>query len=242
MEFIFIDESEYNKKEKKEWFILCGVMINAENVLETEELIRELKDKHKINSLKELRIGKKFDSGEKLKITLEIVDILEKYNVCVTSIIFGDLNKEYYQNYFSALTFIMERFYLKVRRNNEKGMIICDSIDKSLAVKVSDVTREYLINNEVSIRGKSKGKIRNKIYPSILFLKDEHSELLQITDLICSSLQFSLWGFSKKNPTLSIKNNEDSLLEFSQYLKAYWKLFETDINQKVSGWGIKTWD
>ena len=58
MEYIFIDESEYNKKEKKDWFILCGLMIHVENLLALEESIRELKEKNKI---KELRRQTRYD-------------------------------------------------------------------------------------------------------------------------------------------------------------------------------------
>ena len=48
MEILFIDESGYNKKEKNEYFILVGMALNKEKLLQLEEKIRDLKEQNKI--------------------------------------------------------------------------------------------------------------------------------------------------------------------------------------------------
>ena len=157
------------------------------------------------------------------------------------AIILKGFSEKYKENYFGALTFIIERFFRRVKRIGEKGLIIGDSLPNQVLSDVANKTSEYLKNEEMIIFNKHFGKLDSFIYPSIFFQNDEHSNLLQITDLICASLQFSVREFRESNPDLPIKNNEDLLKEMNSFIEKYWVLFENN-GGSVSGWGIKTWD
>jgi len=240
MKIIFIDESEYNYKKRKEYFVLSGIVVDEEKLLELEEEIRELKEKNGIQNLKELRKTITVQQENKLKFTKKIVDLLKKNNCKNISIIFGDLGYNYDEDYFGAITFIIERFCIKLRKEHQIGMIICDSLPSKICKNVSSKLRKYLLKEKLNIRGISKGYFKEHIYPAILFLDDDYSEMLQVTDLICTSLQSSLKEFYKYND-FHIKGNEDVLKEYNPYLKCYWELFDKDSDDSVSSWGIKTW-
>ncbi len=123
---------------------------------------------------------------------------------------------------------------------NEQGIIICDSFHSKREKLIDQQISEWMKNSQVTMGSKSKGYIRDNIYPALLFKRDEHSNILQVTDLICTSIQNALKEFDKSNPSVSIKENEDLLSELNPYLEAYWTLFEKGYGS-VSGWGIKTW-
>lgn len=244
MEILFIDESEVNRKENKKYFILVGLSIKSDDLIELENIIEEIKREHKITNLKELRTTKKIETNRKIELTKKIVKRLENFNASLRAIILGSLEDKYEKNYFGAITFIIERFYLKIKRDNNLGLIICDSLPPNKINKaVLKETSDYLKECSIILRGKSKGKISERIYPTLFFQNDEYSNVLQIVDLICASLQCAVREFDKSNPEFSIKDNEDLLKDFSPYMECYWNLFEKNPrNNSISGWGIKTWD
>lgn len=242
MEILFIDESEVNKKYSKECFILVGAAVSDENLLKLENEIREIKEKNNLSNLKDLRTTKRIKTSKKIDITKEISNILKKSKVSLRAIILGSLENKYEKNYFGAITFIIERFYLRIKRNNNLGLIICDSLPNKIKKMVLKETSEYLKECSIIIWGRSKGKISERIYPTLFFQDDEYSNILQMVDLICTSLQCAVREFNKSNPEFSIKDSEDLLKDFSPYIEYYWNLFEKNPrDNSVSGWGIKTW-
>ncbi|MCH7567898.1 MAG: DUF3800 domain-containing protein [Nanoarchaeota archaeon] len=241
MEILFIDESEFNKKMKKDCFILGGVSIAEENLINFEQKIDSLKSELKVKNLKEFRDTTKIKRKEKLKITETIVSILKECNVSVSSVIFGDLEENYWENYSNALYFILERFFLRLHRNKQFGLVICDSLSKEREFLIASKMILEIKNCNVILKGDDKGKMSAHVYPSILFQMDEFCNALQVADLICSSLQLAVREFKASNPGITIKGNEHVLKELSPYLELYYPLFEKG-PFGIRGWGIKVWD
>lgn len=244
MEILFIDESEYNKKSKKDCLILAGLSVQDKYLLELEEGIRDIKERNYLNNLKELRTTREIKTDKKIEITKEITNVLEKSKASLNSIIFGDLEKNYEKNYFGSITFIIERFFLKIKEKNQIGLIICDSLPPKISLKVSKECSDYYLKEcNIYVKGEDRGRLKDKIYPALFFQDDKYSNILQIVDLVCTSLQCAVREFNESNKEGRIKDNEDLLKDFSPYIECYWKFFDKNPwTGSVSGWGIKTWD
>lgn len=240
MKFLFIDESDKQKKENKYFFALVGLMINNDNLFLVEQNLRILKEKYKLSNFKELRNKKSKD--DKLRCTKEVSLLLQQNNVKVISAVLGCIalksTRDISNSYFDAITFLLERYFIHLKKENKNGIIIHDAIEKSAASNLRNRLHNFILKEEMTMYGRSKGLFKDKIYPSLFFSDDNHCELLQITDLIGTSLNSSLWqNFSK----LSIFDVE-SLPENNVYLKEYWSLFvKNPLNNQINGWGIKGW-
>jgi len=241
MEILFIDESEVNKKSKNDCFILGGLSISEEKLILLEENLDSLKAEFRVKNFKEFRDTTKIKREEKLVITKKIVSILRDSNVLVTSIIFGDLGKDYWKNYSNAIYFILERFFLRLKKANKKGLVVCDSLSNKQEKLISTKIIRELKEIDVILKGDNKGTISTQVYPCLFFQDDNCSSILQVTDLICASLQQAVTEFKASNPNVTIKRNEHLLKELSPYLRLYWNLFEKG-PFGIAGWGIKVWD
>ena len=125
-----------------------------------------------------------------------------------------------------TLSFIIERFIFHNNRRNEEGMVIFDSLDKNI---------ENEMNNSFFLENKDK----SNIFHSILFSKDEYTNILQMSDLIGVGLNSAIYKSLNKYGYVNI----DELPNFNPYLKIYWPLFEKNTNNNsVEGWGIKVWN
>lgn len=237
MKILFIDESDKQKdKNNKYFFVLNGLMVDKESLLKIESDIRNLKKNNKINNFKELRSKGK----DRLSLTKEIYEILNKNSVKIISAVLGprtmrDSSKKS-DDYMAALGFIIERFYINLDNEKKVGLVIHDSVDKDLENQIREKFYEVIIDGEFIMRGEAKGLFRNKIYPSIFFSKDEHSEILQTSDLIAVALNSSIFKSLEKAAF-----DTDKLSEHNEFLKIYWPLFIKNPRGGVSGWGIKVW-
>ena len=241
MEILFIDESDVYSSGNRECLILTGLSIKEEDLLKVEDKLEELKLSLNLKNLKELRTSR-LRTEQKLDYTDKIIRILKETNIKVISSVLNVGWDEYRDSYFGGLVFIIERFFLRIKRNNEKAFIISDSFDRNISSYVSAKASDYLRNQEITLHGESKGKIKESIYPALFFQNDNYSNLLQVVDLICGSLQFAVREFKVSNPTSTIKGNEDLLKDMNPYLEKYWIFFEKGFRNSVTGWGIKTWD
>lgn len=240
MKFIFMDESEKQRKKNKYFFVLCGLIIDEENLFLIEEKVKNLKTNYNLVNLKELK-SEKIEKQIKLKISEEIFNLLSENKSVVLSTILGSITlqdiKNIENNYFTALTFMIERFFLRLIKEKEKGMIIHDSIEKKAENALRKKLHKFITSEELLMGIKSRGKFISSIYPSVFFSNDEHCEILQITDLIATALSSAVWKCFENTSNIST----EQLPEYNNYLRIYWPLFDRSSEGKVDGWGIKIW-
>ncbi len=237
MKFLFIDESERQQKTKNQthFFCLCGLMIDEENLLNLENNLKILRKKYSLSNFKESRKRYHF----KLELTKELYEILKIHNAKIISIILGDIalrDIHAVDAYFDALTFLIERFFINLKKDEKIGIIIFDSVNKALENDIKKKFSEFISEEEHMMHFKLAGYYKDKIYPSLLFSNDEYSTILQATDLIATALNSAVWkSFEKEN------FNVETFSDYNEYLKIYWPLFVKSPTGKVSGWGIKVW-
>jgi len=228
MKLLFVDESERNEMKKRYYFVILGAIIDKEQLINLERELLHFKEKNNLNTLKELRemikyedsseVHFKFKKERRLELTEELSEISEKNNIKTIGVIIGPSSNqiaEYAEVYYGALSFMIERFFLKLKKENKKGLIICDSIGKRREKEIKKKVHEFLKEGELMMFDKSKGKFIERIYPINLFLEDEFSSILQLTDLICTSLQSAVWKFINQNNDfnlLNLKGNENQLI------------------------------
>jgi hypothetical protein len=239
MKFLFIDESEKQKgKNRRYFFCLCGLMVDEDRLFALNSDFDTLREKYKLSNLKDLR--KKLPSKTKIKITKEICRILESKNTKIISAILGDVTLKDINRvdnaYFSALTFLIERFFIHLERSVKTGIIVFDSVDKNVEKSLRKKSFEFISKERHMMYDKIKGYYKEKIFPSIFFSNDEYTTVLQATDLIATSLNSAFWS-SIQEGNLDVED----LPNKNKYLKIYWPLFVKNPAGKVNGWGIKVW-
>lgn len=237
---MFIDESERVDKNNKSHFVLLGTIVSSEKLIPLERCLFKIRDKHKLSNLKELRISRKISRDKKIEYSTELYECLSDFNITLISSIIGTYSMNRYSkidNYFKALTFVIERFYFYLHKRNKTGMIILDSNCKEITKPIRKKLYEYVLTEE-----KKEGKIRKKIYGPIFFCEDEFSHVIQLSDLCVAGLQSAAWGMlgNLKNSN-DLKGKEEELVKYSDFLQMYWKYF-MEYNGKVSGSGIKYWN
>ena len=240
MKIMFIDEStKQENRNNKYFFIQLGIMINKESILPLEEDLRKIKDKYQMTNFKSLRKNKK---EEKIECTSEICKTLLNHNASVLSTVLGavalkDINN-ISDSYFGAITFLIERFFMNLKNESRTGLIIHDSLERSLELNLRKKVHQYVLEEELLLHGKSKGRYKDRIYPAILFSDDAYSEILQVSDLISLSLHSAIFKCLKSGEGLVVEN----LPKYNGFLKLYWPLFIKDPrNAKAEGWGVKIW-
>lgn len=239
MMFLFIDESEKRGNSKGRYFFsLCGLMVNDKEIIPLTEKLEKLKTTSNLKTLKQLR--KSMPKSKKIELTHYVKEILESHKVKVISSILGNIALRSVKNvenaYFEALTFLIERFYIHLRKENECGMIIFDKVPQNIEKKLRNKCCNF-INNEIHyMYGTPKGYYKTRIYPSIFFTTDDVSILLQTSDLIATSLNSAFWKSFKEEKVVI-----DELPTKNEYLRIYWPLFVKSPRGKVEGWGIKVW-
>jgi len=242
MRFLFIDETDKQKnKNNKYFFVLCGLVISGDNLISVTTDLNQIKEKYKLKTLKDAR-KTKLKRDTKIEITKEIYDSLKKNKAEIRSAFIGNISLRNIETvndvYFGALTFLIERYFLTLKENNDTGIVVFDSVDKKLENKLRKKFFEYILNEKLVwvVSGRVEGYYKDRIFPSIFFSNDEHSAVLQATDLIATSLNSAIWADFQKG-TLDVEN----LMAKNEYLKIYWPLFVKNSTGKISGWGIKIW-
>jgi len=239
MEILFLDESEKQKnKNERYFFCLCGLMVDENKLFTLDDELNKLRKNYRFSNLKDLR--QRLPHRTKIKRTKEIYEILRSNGAKIISAILGDVALKDINAvdnaYFGALTFLIERFFIHLGKNRKVGIIIFDSVDKTVEKNLRKKSFEFVSKEKHIMYGNEKGCYKEKIYPSILFSDDEHSTILQATDLIATSLNHAVWTIIRKG-----KINLENLPNENKYLKIYWPLFVKSPAGKVSGWGIKFW-
>lgn len=241
MKIILIDETEKKAELGKNYFILNGLIVDADQFINLNNKLDNILTNFGLKSFKDSRqIG--LSKKDKIEITTQISNTLKEYNCCITSAFIGEFTLSTITNvedkYFEALYFLLERFFLHLRKHSDTGIAIFDSLDKRLENKIKDAFFNK-VNNEDFIwylYRKSLGKYKQRIYPCPFFAKDEHSLVLQCSDLIASSLNSAIERSFDNGLVV------EKLPEFNDYLNIYWSLFLKDpISSSVEGWGLKIW-
>ena len=237
-----MDESERAREQNTPPFLLCGMEIESTKLIHLENKLASLCDEWGLKSLKSLRNTKQFTTIQKLNRTKEIVTLLKQNDVKVLSTILKRLSLEEQRNpsakYCDALGFILERFYIPLRKKNEDGIIFMDCVNKKIQSSLIETFAEFGQQEHI-MKGVLQGKYKERVYRQLFFCDDKYSHIAQVTDLICASLQNAVWAAANKNELNS--TNLDKLPDYCTYLKLYWDLFVKDSSGKVSGWGIKLW-
>jgi len=237
MKFFFIDESDKQQnKDNRYFFALCGLIVDKDNLVNLNSELEALKVKYDLPNLKKLR----GNHPEKDKITSEIFKILKSNNTKAMSAILGTKTYKGIESiddaYLSALYFLTERFLINLRMEGKCGIVVSDSLNRTTEKKLRKEFHRLISEEEFRMYGKKKGDFRDNIYPCLFFSNDEHTAILQASDLITTSLNSAFWDMIQKEG-----RNLESLPERCKYLKKYWPLFIKSPRGNVSGWGIKVW-
>jgi hypothetical protein len=242
MQILFADESERDKTLKnRPFFCIAGLCVEEEKLRDINDRLNLLLDTHGLANLKETRT-KGLNEATKLQITEDICTILSQNSVVARAIIIGDstitstTTRE--QKYMSAFFFLIERWYITLRKNSASGLMIFDMLGSKAELPLSKLFYEHVTTRESTHEGKSYGKFKNHIYPTLLFSPDENCPLLQVADLIGVSLNSAVTQAFKKHKIIPIAE----LPEENPMLKTYWQLFLKSPGGRISGWGIKMWN
>lgn len=232
LKIMFIDESK--SKDNKEYLCLCGIIVDYKNLNSLESQINKFKIKNNYSNLKDFR--KPEDINKKIKLTKDLKSILEENEIKIISTILPkdilEKIKQDNRNNFESeermqsLFFILERYFYHINRisKDSSGIVIFDSLDKRIKKQMRDG-----FYNEIKTNFKN-------IYPSLFFVNDEYSNIMQVTDLITVSLNSSIHECLKEENSVII----NELPCYNEYLNEYWDLFEYNPkNNDVEGWGIK---
>jgi len=251
LNFLFLDESgRYENKNLWNYFIICGIIINGEEILSCENDLSEVAKKHEVDSLKQFRKNKKFNLDEKIKITEEIFQILQKHKVKVLSSVIKDyyvqksVKKE--ESYFNALEFLIERFFLELKNENSIGVVIADSFNTKEEKKLKNKFYEYISKEALKwvYSGRIEGFYKERIFPYLIFTEDSFCKILQVSDLIAAALNGAIKkeiARIKKENKADILINVENLNQYNPFLSLYWPLFARSPEGKIGGWGIKIW-
>lgn len=243
MKLLFIDETDKQKsKNKKYYFVLCGLVVNGDSLISLTKELNNICESYKLKSLKDTR-KRNLKTDIKIEITKRIHEVLKEVKAEARSAFLGNITLEGIRKvndiYFGALTFLVERYFLSLKASEETGVIIFDSVDKKLENHLRKKFFNYISNEKLvwAMSGRVEGAYKDRIYPSLLFSNDEHSIILQATDLIATCLNSAIWKDFQKGEGIDIEN----LYKKNEYLKIYWPLFAKSSAGKVNGWGIKVW-
>jgi hypothetical protein len=242
MRILFIDETDKQKnKNNRYFFVLCGLVTKGESLINLTNELNQIKESYKLDTLKDTR-KTNLKKSIKIEITNKIYNSLKNNGAEIRSAFIGNISlrsiKTVNDVYFGALTFLIERYFLTLKDKNDTGIVIFDSVDKKLEGKLRKKFFDHILNEKLvwAVSGRVEGYYKERIFPSIFFSNDEHSTVLQVTDLIATSLNSAIWADLKKD-ILDVEN----LANKNDYLKIYWPLFVKSPVGKVNGWGIKIW-
>jgi len=259
MNFCFVDESdgciERENKIKVHYSILAGILIHSDCLFDLSSKLNGFKERYKIINFKELRKDREQKFSNKGYIIKELVDILNDDNVKTLSVIevlnpkqrYCDYMRE--KMYYDAVSFLAERATLHCFYKKEKWFFIADSVSYK-----DDLLKELKekIKKEITEEGKTFSlAIKDYLFETPFFVKDELSNFVQIADLIASAINgawkdylnkyLNNYGLKLVNDNATMRKGVDSL-NSSKYLKPFWSLFLKSADGKIDGWGLKIWN
>ncbi len=240
MQLLFADETEKTKGKDKLFFCICSIAIDESKVIETNRALSGILVKYGLSSLKESRKSG-LSEGARLSIAQDITDILGGAGAKVRAIVIGEFTMSRpivrAELYSSAMSFILERWYFTLNKNDERGIAIFDSMDSHLQRDFGKKFAEYVATEECKWQTKSYGFFRDRIHPSLLFTADENSILIQAADCIGTALN-NAYANSLRDHKLGITD----LPNENKFLKIFWPLFMRSPGGRVPGYGIKIWN
>lgn len=242
MKLFFIDETgRQGSGGKDKFFFLCGLIVDSNSLIKLNTDLNQIAQNKSITNFKDIRSG--VSNNKSASVHKEIAEALKKAgnkNV-IRSIIFGEStlrnSQSKTENYTGALSFLIERFYLQLKQDNEVGLMFFDSCDKKLESNIKRWFYKFVSTEENKMNLKRNGFYRERIYPELIFCNDRYNLVLQITDVIASCLNYAVTKSFKESKSIDIQN----LNRKSKYLQEYWPLFARSSFGEVGGWGIKFW-
>lgn len=249
MKILFIDESKKQDSGKiKEAFVLVGLMVDMEKIVSLESEIDEIKERYGIKKIEDIR---KIEVKEaRLALTVELRDKLYSANCKVLSAIYGEVALSNYKKieevYPDCFDFILDRFFINLDMAKEDGFVIHDEFGKPYGVSfIKECFKRIKEGFFSATWTKKKTPFKKRIYPQIFFGKDDYSNLLQVSDIIASSLN---WAYRKKRSTIDseelhkLKSELEDLRNQNDYLSIYWDLLvKNPKTGEASNYGVKLW-
>ncbi len=223
------------------YFVLCGLIFDANDLIKAATELEKIGERHTISTLKSARKNK-LNQTQKLKITEEIFSVLKKYKVEARAVYLGEYSmkseRKISDTYLGALDFLIERFFLSLKKNDETGLVVMDNLDHKTEANLTKKFFKHIQNDSQSwVTSDKKDPYKNRLCSWLIFSNDDTNSLLQATDLVATSLNSAIWiGVSNKDLDV------EKLAEKNAYLKIYWPLFAKSLTGKVSGWGLKIWN
>lgn len=243
MKIFFIDETSRQKDTqlKREYFVLCGLMIDSEDLTKIDSELDDIKNLYKLSNFKETR-KTGLNEKVKLEITNKIVEILREHKAEVRAIYLGEYTmskeREISDTYFGALDFLIERLFLSLKNQNSSGMIIMDSMNHKTEMSLKKKYFKHIKENgQVWITSNKIDPYKKRICPWLIFSDDETNSFIQVVDLIAVALNSAIWT-SISSDDFSVSKLPDR----NKFLKAYWPLFVRSPQGNIGGWGIKIWN
>lgn len=243
MKLFFIDETDRQRDTqlKRTYFVLCGLMIDSEDLIKADTEFDDIKNQHNLKNLKDTR-KKGLSKKERLEITNKVFGVLKKYKAEVRAIYLGEYTmkaeREISDTYFGALDFLIERLFLTLKKKDSSGLIVMDNLNKKTeAILKKKYFQHIREGGQVWITSGRVDPYKNRICPWLIFSEDDCNTFLQVTDLIAASLNSAIWeSIGSDNFSLA------KLPEKNKFLDIYWPLFVRSPKGTVGGWGIKIWN
>lgn len=239
MKLLFVDESEGFEKKNRVHFVLFGTIVDSSEMFSLEREIANFRKKFLggknlkyLRGYKTLKFERKWKLSEKLYKTIG-----KKFDLKLVSAILGsrsskDANKKSYVN---ALNFLIERYFFYLVENDDKGIIVIDTLATGHQSYIREQFQRIIVNG-----GKWEGRYKDRIFPIAFFGDDKHSNIIQLTDVFCAGLHAALQQFVEGNEEDELKGNEDVLVNYNSFLPLYWDFFRKFAG-RISGGGIKFW-
>ncbi|MDD5318633.1 MAG: DUF3800 domain-containing protein [Candidatus Pacebacteria bacterium] len=240
MKLLFVDETDRQATTaSRKFFCICGLLIDAENLIDITKKLEEIKNHYNLSNLKDARKSN-LDEATRIEITSKIFDCLTKYKADVMGVVLGDTSLSYKlpleDIYSGAMSFLLERYAIILKKQNTTGMVIFDTVD-AIENKLRGKFFDHVQKEEVNMFGNKVCAIKDHVSPSLLFADDKHSVLIQAIDLIAVSLNSALVNTWEPKSPVSVEN----LPQSNKFLNIYWPLFARSPRNRVDGWGVKIW-
>lgn len=237
-------------KSSDDFLCICGIIVDSSNLINLNNDIAKFKTECGFENLKEFR-SRKIPTKSKIGLTSDLFEVLEANDAKVISVILGEptlkrIRDKYKRHHkevrtrFAALTFLVERFYLHLKRTKQTGQVVSDSLNPKVQSLLQDVYYDYITKSKFQMYFREGDIYKDVILPSISFTKDEHSDILQCSDLIAYSLNGAISRTLNEIESV-YKLNVENLEDKNPFISIYWALFEKDYSGNVKGWGIKLW-
>lgn len=243
MKIVFVDETDRQADAThRTFFCICGLIVDDSKVISLTAALETIKAKYGLANLKDCRKNG-LDESTRIAITSEIFACLNDNGAKIIGVILGDfslsakLPKE--DIYMGAISFLIERVVLSLIKEGGNGVVVFDSMEKSLEKELRKRFYDYVNTGVIQMTWKAEpeGAIKDHILSTLMFSDDDQSPLIQAVDLVAVSLNSAIANtYSPKKPIVV-----NDLPNANKFLKIYWPLFVRDSKGKVEGWGIKVW-